>query len=132
MEGVRTLREITEPEDWICKIDLKDAYVVVPIHPDSRDYLTFENEGIVYRYKSLDFGLSVAPRVFSKIMKYALEPLRKEGICLIFYLDYICILAKSKTEISTLTSKVRTHLECLGFIINYSKSNLTPAKTQEF
>ncbi|KAG1582818.1 hypothetical protein G6F47_006478 [Rhizopus delemar] len=61
MEGVPTLREIIEENDYICKIDLKDAYVVIPIHPDSQDYLSFENQGTVYRYKSLAFGLSVAP-----------------------------------------------------------------------
>lgn len=36
MEGVPALREIMEKNDYICKIDLKDAYVVVPIHPHSR------------------------------------------------------------------------------------------------
>lgn len=80
MEGVPALREIIEPDDYLCKIDLKDAYVVIPIHHDSMDYLTFENQGTVYRYRSLAFGLSVSPRIFSKIMRYAIEPLRKEGI----------------------------------------------------
>ncbi len=92
MEGVPALRELIEKDDYICKIDLKDAYVVIPIHPDSQDYLSFENQGTVYRYKSLAFGLSVAPRVFSKIMKYAIEPLRKEGHRIIYYLDDICLL----------------------------------------
>jgi hypothetical protein len=38
MEGVPALREIIEPDDYMCKIDLKDAYVVIPIHQDSMDY----------------------------------------------------------------------------------------------
>ncbi|KAG1468900.1 hypothetical protein G6F56_003569 [Rhizopus delemar] len=29
-------------------------------------------------------------------MKYAIEPLQKEGIRIVFYLDDICLLAKSK------------------------------------
>jgi hypothetical protein len=49
MEGVPALRELIEKDDYICKIDLKDAYVVVPIHDDSKGFLSFENEGVVYR-----------------------------------------------------------------------------------
>ncbi|KAI9023627.1 hypothetical protein CLU79DRAFT_834859 [Phycomyces nitens] len=35
MEGVPALRDITEPGDLMTKMDLKDAYIVVPIHKDS-------------------------------------------------------------------------------------------------
>jgi hypothetical protein len=121
MEGVPALRDLIEKNDYICKIDLKDAYVVIPIHPDSQDYLSFENQGTIYRYKSLAFGLSIAPRVFSKIMKYALEPLRKEGHRLIYYLDDICLLEKMKAKMNILTTRVTQHLQNLGFIINYNE-----------
>ncbi|KAG1136170.1 hypothetical protein G6F37_012347 [Rhizopus arrhizus] len=39
MEGVPALRDLIEPKDFMCKIDLKTSYVVVPIHPSSRPYL---------------------------------------------------------------------------------------------
>lgn len=45
--------------------------------PDSRPYLVFENQGTIYKYKALNFGLNIAPRIFSKILRYAIEPLRK-------------------------------------------------------
>ncbi|KAG1335721.1 hypothetical protein G6F62_006542 [Rhizopus arrhizus] len=80
MEGVPALRELMEKNDYMCKLDLKDAYVVVGLHPQSRKYLTFMNQGIVYQYKTLAFGMSVSPRVFSKIMRFAMESLRKEGV----------------------------------------------------
>ncbi|KAG1177725.1 hypothetical protein G6F70_008551 [Rhizopus microsporus] len=41
----------------------------------------------LYRYKRLAFGLNVAPRVFSKLMRYASEPLREEE-------NQICILPR--------------------------------------
>ena len=71
----------------MCKFDLKGAYVIVPIHQSSRDFLTFLHRDIVYRYKRLAFGLNVAPRVFSKLMRYASEPLREEE-------NQICILPR--------------------------------------
>jgi hypothetical protein len=114
------------------KIDLKDAYVVVPIHPESRRFLSFRHQGTVYRYSSLAFVLSVAPRIFSKLMRYAIEPLRKSGVRLVYYLDDLCLLSKTKSEAEKTSSMVVQHLEKLGFLINWSKSVLTPSNQQEF
>ena len=132
MEEVPALREILEKNDYMYKIDLKDAYVMVPIHPHSKKILTFQNEGVVYQYPSLAFGLSIAPQIFSKLMKYAIEPLRKEGIRLVFYLDDSCILSKNKEDMQKTTSRVLNHLQYLGFIINTQKSFLIPNQSQEF
>ena len=45
-------------------IDLKDASLQVPVHPDSRRFLRFVADGQVYQFKALCFGLSTAPQVF--------------------------------------------------------------------
>lgn len=132
MEGVPALRDIIEKNDYICKLDLKDAYVVTPIHKDSRKYLTFQNQGIVYQYKTLAFGMSVSPRVFSKLMRFAMEYVRKQGIRLVYYLDDVCILGSTKEEALQHTNRVMHHLEKLGFLINQEKSVLTPLQQQEF
>ncbi|KAG1453454.1 hypothetical protein G6F56_007571 [Rhizopus delemar] len=132
MEGVPVLRDIIESHDWICKIDLKDVYTVVPIHKDSRKYLSFLHQGMVYQYKSLPFGMSVAPRVFSKLMRFVIEPMRELGIRVVYYLDDICVLAQTKKEIQSNMQTLLKHLQTLGFIINQTKSQLTPMKTQEF
>ncbi|KAG0752230.1 hypothetical protein G6F57_018121 [Rhizopus arrhizus] len=115
MEGVPALRQLIEKDDLICKLDLKDAYVVVPIHPSSKEYLSFRHKGTVYQYKSLAFGLSVAPRAFSKIMRYALEPLRTQGMRYVYYLDDICLLAKSEMEMQKMTKTIVHHLTSLNF-----------------
>ena len=41
MEGIHLLRDILQPNDWLGKIDLKDAYFVIPIWRDHRKYLRF-------------------------------------------------------------------------------------------
>jgi hypothetical protein len=99
MEGIPALRELLEPGNFMAKIDLKDAYTVVPIAEDSRQYLTFQNRDIIYRYRALPFGVSIAPYIFSKLMRYAVESLRAKGIRLVYYLDDICLLAKTKTKL---------------------------------
>ena len=132
MEGIPALRELIDKDDFICKIDLKDAYVVVPIHADSKKYLSFMHRNTVYQYRSLAFGLSVAPRVFSKLMRYAIEPLRAQGLRLVYYLDDVCILAKTKKEMARVTHTIISHLTSLGFMINTEKSTLIPLQVQEF
>lgn len=132
MEGVPALRELIEENDLITKIDLKDAYVVVPIHKESRQFLSFRHHGEIFQYRSLPFGLSVAPRVFSKLMRFALTPLSEQGIRIVYYLDDICVLAKTKIESQRLTELVIKHLQDLGFIISWEKSNIVPQKIQDF
>jgi hypothetical protein len=96
MEGVPALREIIEKGNFMVKLDLKDAYTVVSIHHSSRPFLSFQNQGITYNYKALNFGLNIAPRIFTKLLRYALEPLRLQGIRLVYFLDDICLLDQDK------------------------------------
>ena len=42
MEGIHLLRDLLQPHDWLGKIDLKDAYFVIPIWKNHRKYLRFE------------------------------------------------------------------------------------------
>ena len=54
--------------DWMVSLDLRDAYLQVPIHPDSRRYLRFVALNQVFQFKAFCFGLSTAPRVFTWVM----------------------------------------------------------------
>ncbi len=62
------------PLDWFAAIDLKDAYFHVSILPRHRPFLRFAFEGRAYQYKVLPFGLSLSPRVFTKVAEAALVP----------------------------------------------------------
>jgi hypothetical protein len=54
--------------------------------------------------------MSIAPRVFSKLMRYAVEPLRAKVIHLVYYLDDICDLAKTKTMLQDHVKSTMDHL----------------------
>ena len=49
---------------WATSIDLRDAYLHVPIFPGHQRFLAFQFLGETHRFTSLPFGLSTAPRVF--------------------------------------------------------------------
>ena len=64
MEGIHLTQMLLQEDDWMVKLDLKDAYFAVPIHLADRKYLTFQFRSTIYQFECLPFGLSSAPRVF--------------------------------------------------------------------
>ena len=82
--------------DWFVELDLKDAYLTIPLHPDHQKFLRFEWRGKVYQYVCMAFGLAPAPRVFNKLLKVVVAYLRCRGFRLVIYLDDILIMNSSK------------------------------------
>lgn len=50
------------------KLDLRQGYLQVPLHPSSRDLTAFVTHAGVFRYTRMPFGLSSAPSCFQKVM----------------------------------------------------------------
>ncbi|KAI2652720.1 ORF V: Enzymatic polyprotein [Labeo rohita] len=104
-------------------------------HPDSphhRRFLRFAFEGVAYQYTVLPFGLSLAPRTFTKCMDAALAPLRQRGIRILNYLDDWLVLAQSEEELLSHRTLLLSHLECLGLKVNLPKSMLHPSRKISF
>lgn len=101
MEGLHLLPDLLQSQDWMVKLDLKDAYLQIPIHPDYQHLLTFQWEDKSYMFQCLPFGLNAAPRVFTKLMKPVVGFLRQTGCRLIIYLDDILILHQNKDQLPT-------------------------------
>ena len=59
MYTISSVLNTVERGDYVFKIDLLDAYFHVLIHPDSRKYLCFAIENMVYQFP---FGLNTALR----------------------------------------------------------------------
>ena len=66
MEGIHVLRDLLKAGDWMAKIDLKDAYFMVPMAKEDRTYLCFQWKGRAYQFNCLPFSLSSVPWVFTK------------------------------------------------------------------
>lgn len=68
MASLDTIIPLLQWGDWFVVIDLKDAYFHISIAPSHRRFLLFGIQHNIYQFKSLPFGLSTAPRVFTKCM----------------------------------------------------------------
>ncbi len=87
---------------------------------------------MAYQYTVLPFGLSLAPRTFTKCMDAALSPLRQMGIRILNYLDDWLILAQSEVELLSHRTLILSHLERLGLRVNFAKSALSPSQRVSF
>ena len=96
MEGLHTVKALLRQNDWMAKVDLKDAFFMVPIAPQHRNLFLFRLEGRTYQFNCLPFGFCTAPRVFTKILKPCVEMLRSLGIRLVIYMDDMLLMASSK------------------------------------
>ncbi len=128
----RRIFQCVRPLDWFAAIDLKDAYFHVSILPRHRPFLRFAFEGRAYQYKALPFGLSLSPRVFTKVVEAALVPLREAGIRILNYLDDWLILAQSRVLLCEHRDMVLSHLSRLGLQVNREKSKLSPMQRISF
>ena len=133
MEGLHMLPSLLQQEAYMAKIDLKDAYLTVPVAKDSQPFLAFQGqEGVLFQFKVLPFGLCTAPFTFTKLTKPLVQFLRRVGIHILIYLDDMLLSAQSKQQLLEHISTVIWLLASLGFVINVPKSVLTPSKQIDF
>ncbi|XP_069618604.1 cohesin subunit SA-3 [Ranitomeya imitator] len=137
-EDMGTLKDpLDRKADIFLKIvDLKDAYYHVPIHEDFQKFLRVAvlMEGNIrhFQFRALPFGLSAAPRVFTKLVAEVMAHLRESDILIIPYLDDFLIVGSSADHCLSQLESATSRLERLGWIINYEKSRLQPQKIQRF
>ena len=132
MEGIHTLKSLLRQGDWLVKIDLKDAYFSIPIHPDHRKYLSFSVGKKSYHFTCLPFSLASAPLVFTKTLRPVAALGRELGMRMIIYIDDILLLATSREKALDHGSGLVYLLQCLGFTINSEKTILEPTQSLEF
>ena len=115
----------------MAKTDLKDAYLAVPVKIEFHKLLRFVWKGKYYQCVAMPFGLSSAPRTFTKLMKPLVAYLRRRGIRLIIYLDDMLILNKEQAGLIVDLELSPRMIESLGFVINYAKL-VVPTKSIEY
>lgn len=132
MEDYRNVQKLLSRDCYMAKIDLKDAYYLLPIDKRYKKFLRFQFGNELYEFNCLPFGLNIAPRIFTKLFKPITKFLRQQGCQLIIYLDDILILGKDFSSCSRYIDITLKTLSLLGFTINQKKSILNPTQKIDF
>ena len=76
-EGLQVVKFLIQQGDFMMKLDLKDAYYALPIHPSYRKYLRFIYQYRTYAFQCLPPGLSSTQRAFKKT--HVITPPTEQG-----------------------------------------------------
>ena len=124
------ITKILHTGDWAITMDLKDAYFHVPIHRKSRHMLMFavlmEGKLRVFQFTSLPFGLTSAPRIFTKMTTPLANCAHAHALILLLYLDDWLLKHPDRLDLIKQRDWLLELIQRLGFILNLNKSNLEP------
>ena len=116
----------------MASIDLEEAYLQIPVHPDSRRFLRFVDQGNVYQFSALCFGLSTAPQVFSLVMAPVSAILHSWDIRMRRYLDDWLVQSSSRESLLHDLQVVLNLCRELGIVVNPAKSHLEPSQVVQY
>ena len=105
MEAVKSVRHSIVNNDWAVSIDWTDAYLHVPIHPQSRKYLRFVHENQIFQFTALPFRMSLSPWIFTKLMDVVASHLRQRAIS-VFSVPRRLADKKSDSQSITVSDKI--------------------------
>lgn len=132
METPLSIREAIQEGDWAASIDLSDAYFHLLVHVRDRKFLRFQWRGQTFQFRCLPFGLSLAPWVFTRLVREFLLVLRSQGIRIRAFLDDWIVLAPSQALCRTHIAQTMDLTLSLGFRPNEKKSELEPSQRFTF
>ena len=107
---------------FLVKADIKEAYRMVPIHPNDQHLLGIWWEDSVYIDRMLPFGLRSAPKIFSAIADTLQWILIQQGIKhILHYLDDFILVASSLDQAHSDKSTLITTFHHLDVPLEVSK-----------
>lgn len=132
MEHVQVAAGLMRAGDLMFTIDMKSGYHQIPVKPWFRRLLCFEWEGRVYQWQVLPFGLSTAPRAYSKLTRAMVKRWRRQGIRCSNYIDDLIFFASSMEEAVRIRALVLADLARFGWFISPKKSMLRPGTAVKY
>ena len=105
------------------KVDIRNAYRVVPIHPDDRWLMGMTWKGSVYVDTTLPFGLGSAPKIFTAIADAAKWIVRQQGVeFILHYLDDFLVVSTAEKCRDKFALRILLEtFEQLGFPVAWDK-----------
>eukprot|EP00079_Xenopus_tropicalis_P016020 XP_004914327.1 PREDICTED: uncharacterized protein K02A2.6-like [Xenopus tropicalis] len=99
------------------KLDLSQAYLQIPVHENSRKYLTITTHKGMFVYNRLPFGITSAPSIFQRAMEQVLQGLPSVHC----FLDDILITGRDDAHHLSNLEAVLNRLEKCGLRVKREK-----------
>ena len=109
-------------------LDLTNAYLLVTIAIAHQKLLKFEWSGQLWKWVSMPFSLTEAPRKFTKLTKPPLALIRQHGYNIANFLDDFFQAEHTYQRCYSAIQCAYTVLVGLGFLPNFNKSVLVPTQ----
>ena len=132
METQQSVLQSLRPGGWMVSLDLKDAYLQVPVHPEPRHYLRFCVGEQVFQFRTLCFGLSTAPQAFTRVMAPVSSIMHRHGFRILRYLDDRLVLGSLFRNLVRARDFLLWLCRELGDQVSLEKSSLTPTQTLDY
>ena len=116
---IRDIRHQIRDGKWFSRLDLKEAFHRVSVHPAHRPLTAFSTPWGAYQFKRMPFGLCTAPATYQRFLDWVLHGL-KEGV--MNYVDDILIWGKTRKEVLQKERRVRSRLRQHSVEVNETKS----------
>ena len=126
METLQSVLLSVRPGDWMVSLDFREAYLQVPMHPDSRKFLRFMVGGGGGRCTGSRYFASAFPRLRKFLPESWL-------LCQRFYTgwgyDFDWLLqASSREQVLLALRPVLQFWRCLGIVVNWDRSRVIPTQ----
>ena len=116
----------------MASLGLRDAYLQVPVHPESRCYLRFCVGEEVFQFRALCFSLLTATHAFTRVMAPVSSIMHRHGFRILRYLDDWLVLGVSFQDLVRARDFLLWLCQELGVQVNLEKSSLTPTQTLDY
>jgi hypothetical protein len=127
-EGLKDLRYLMRPNDYMFSLDLSDAYWHIPVHKHHRKYLTFQIDGRIFQCAAIPFGWTGSPLTFTKVMRAFVRYLRSNNIRCLPYLDDLAFFVSgSYQDALNARSIVEQALQASGLSRSPTKGQWEPS-----
>ena len=122
MEELKTVRKWFQ-RGFVCMgMDLKDAFLHVPMRPEVNKFLQFAWKGKLYKWQVLPLGLKCSPRILTFMVNPILVFLCGKNTILTAFMDDFTNQAKCDCKVIFEIHVIVLVFMCCGWSINWMKT----------
>lgn len=104
MESFFSVKNMFQPRVFMATMDLRDAYLNIPIQEGSQKYLRLaveiDRKENHIQSRALPFRLPSSPSIFTKVLAKALVPLWLKSMTVVPYLDDLLFVGPKEAQLS--------------------------------